>query len=175
MLGCGGVEMDVRNYLWSLTLVCVAAAVVKVATGEGAMKKHIDMICSLCVVCALVVPVFHDLSLYSSEDMGELFEYSGESEGREYYEEIYNSYLRSGSVELAETDLCGGLAKTLGVAQEDVSVSLVTEYTEDAAGVSEAVVELGSGAYFADPEIIKEYIMSRLGTECRIIYKNKDE
>ena len=167
--------MDVKNYLWSLTLVCAAAAVVKVAAGDGPMKKYIDMICSICVVCALILPVLRDFSPYNAEDIGEMFEYSGQSEGREYYEEIYNSYLLSGNVEIAESDICGGLANTLGVAQTNVSVSLVTECADEEITVSEAVVELSGEACFADPEIIKEYIMSRLEVECRIIYKNKDE
>ena len=93
----------------------------------------------------------------------------------EYYEEIYNSYLRSGNVELAQTDIESGLAKTLNVDQTEISVTLITEYVDEATNVREAVVTLGAGAYFAEPEVIKEYIRGRLDIECRIIYKSTVE
>lgn len=167
--------MDVRAYLWSLTLVCVASAVVRAASGNDATKKYIDLLCSLCVICAIVIPVAREFSELDADGIGEFFEEDVFEYGQEDYGEIYNSYLHEGSVTLAEETLENGLLNALELGAGDIKVTLLTDTSGETPRVCEAVATLYGKAYAADPELIKSYIEEQTGAECRIIYGNVDE
>ena len=167
--------MDVKAYLWSLTLVCVASAVVRAASGNNAAKKHIDFLCSLCVICALVIPVIEGFSGVDADTIGELFEADVPEYSEENYVEIYNSYLYEGSVSLAEDSLAEGLADALGVNRADIDVALSTDRSGSSPVVCDAAVTLYQGAYDADPQVISGYVEEQTGVVCRIIYDSVDK
>ena len=159
-----------REYLWGLTLTCVAAVVLRCAAGKDRGGKYVDMICSLCVVCALVlpvVPVIPQISEYGIEsflDDGSLDAMSWDGGA------IYNGYVYGVSVEQAEMSLEGELCDKLGVGADDIDVRLMWEEESDVFFLTEAVVYIHSGAMDKDPYIISSYIEERAGVCCRIIY-----
>ena len=46
-----------REYLFALLAVCAVSSVIRVISPDGAMKKYIEMLCSVCVVCAVISPI----------------------------------------------------------------------------------------------------------------------
>ena len=158
------------EYLYSVALTCIAAAVIQTA-GKSVSKKYIDIICSLCVICAVVFPVIKavsDIDANSVPDFLNDISYEYETENSV---EIYNSYLHFVSVEDAETLLCEELSKKLGTNLGEIEIDLVTDRSEDKPYITDVVVCIHGGAVNADPEIIKEYVGEKTGVNCRIIYE----
>lgn len=167
--------MDVRGYLWSLTLVCIASAVVRASAGNNASKKYIDILCSLCVICAIVIPVAQEFSSIDADGISDFLEEDPFEYGQEDYGEIYNSYLREESIRSAEEALENGLLDTLGLSEGDVRIKLITDTSGEALSVCEVIATLGHGAYNTDPVLIKDYLEEQTKAKCRIIYENVDE
>ena len=162
--------MDLREYLWSLTMVCVAAAVVR-AVSAGKWEKHVEMICSLCVICAALLPVAGQLPELSADGMESFFDDVMFEYGAQSYGEIYGAYLLEESVGAAEDTLQVLLSTEFSVDVEDIEVFFITEQTEEGHTVKEAVVTLYSGAVATDPQLIVDYVKTSVGCECRIIYE----
>ena len=162
--------MDVKAYLWSLTLVCIASAVVRVATGNSATKKYIDLLCSICVICAIIIPVIREIPSFDGEKIEDLIDGITDEYTVSDYDEIYKSYLLEQNLKEAESVLQTELCQRLSLDRDSVKITLRADATSEGVTVSEAVVSLGKGAYSADPERIAEYVRERVGAECRIIY-----
>ncbi len=161
-----------KEYLAVLLGVCFASGLVRAISPEGSGKKYVEIICALCVISAIATPLIKGIEELVSFD-GELeFEYS---EHTESYDEIYNSYIISGNASAACDALADGIAEYASAPREGISVSLDYTQGENEISVSRARVYIYPRAIATDPQKIREYIKSTLGTECEIIYKNNVE
>ena len=160
-----------KEYLLSLFGVCVASAVVRVASPSGSLKKYLEIVCSMCVAAALIIPV----GAWIMDGDG----IEGALEGIEWesqnYEEIYNSYVLEYELAEAENMLVSELAEHFGKAADGFDVELLTEWNADKVGIAEARVILNEKTLSVPPEQIKGYIYERLECECEIIYLFNDE
>lgn len=161
-----------RTYLSTLLGVSVVSAVVRAISPEGAMKKYIEVFCSICVISALISPVAAYISeLDGIEDILD-FEVEYESSN---YDEIYNEYLLDTNTADACRALENELSTLLGTDTESIKVSLDVSREGDEVSVNCVNVTLGVGAIAADPEQIKNYVQERVGCECQIIYDITDK
>lgn len=160
-----------RGYIFTLFGVCIVSAVVRTVSPDGAMKKHIELLCSLCVASAMIIPL---VSLLYSAKYDNIFDGIFDGCQTENYEEIYNSYLIEGNVSAVESAMSEELCDRLSVGG-DVEVDVAVERLEEGYRVSGARVILGARAVAADPKIIRQYIYERLSCECEIIYNIFDE
>lgn len=156
-----------RTYLSALFGVCLVSAIIKVISPEGATKKYIEMLCSLCVISAVIFPMGRQISEdYGIGDLIPDIEYESES-----YDEIYNQYLLDQNIknacEVLRTELC----ERLGTDSSEIEVKISTEDIDGEIKVRSVSVILGVGAITADPDEIKEYIYERTECECEIIYE----
>ncbi len=156
-----------KEYLGVLFGVCVVAAIVKVISPDNTTKKYIEMLCSLCVLCAVVAPIIQ--GAVSADGLEELFGEDG-FEQNVSYEKIYDLYIIEGQVSAAEDVLAAELVEMLGEQSGALIVSLDVDTTEGTPTLTGASVLIGLSALDADPDVIKAYIMERVGVECQIIY-----
>lgn len=161
-----------RTYLSTLFGVCIISAVIRTISPEGAMKKYIEILCSICVLSAITAPAVSYISKLDSID--ELFKFEWEYESADY-DEIYNGYLLEANTAEACRVLEEELSALLGTDEGSIRISLAVSYSDGEVSVSSATVTLGAKAVAADPDQIKGYIAERVGCECQIVYDIKDE
>lgn len=161
-----------KEYLSALLGVCVISAVVKAVASDGAMKKYVEMLCTLCVLAVLIMPVSDIISSsYGFDGLLEKTEFEGEN-----YEDVYNEYISEKEIDRAEKLLTAELAEYLEIDAEALRVKLEVSYGENGeTDVEKAKVYLGMQAVGISPEAVTEYLYGRIGAECQIIYGITDE
>lgn len=161
-----------KQYLLLVFGVCLVSGAIRVISPEGAMKKHIEMLCSLCLAAAVVIPLVSMISGMDGEGMldGILGGYETQD-----YEKIYGDYVVSGNMENVEAVMAEELAEMLDVNVGDITVGIILERQDDTCKVTNTYVILRAGAVACDPDIIKDHVYERLGIECEIIYSINDE
>jgi hypothetical protein len=158
-----------KEYLIALFCVCCAAAVVKAISPEGATKKHIELICSVCIISAMALPLSNVIS--GITDIKSLF---GDNEALvDNYDEIYKSHLLNEGIKSAEDAISRDVCKSVDVPDGAIKIRLYLN--ENGEEVSSATAIVGKDAVTADPKLIKDYVKSTLGAECEIVYDFNDE
>ncbi len=158
-----------KEYMIALFGVCCVAAVVKNVSSGNAMKKHIEIVCALCVISALVLPIFDVFSDFKGID----FVFEDNSYLEDDYVEIYNQYLVEKRVDLAETAISSSVCNSLGVADGAIRIKL---YLDDSgAQIISATAVISKDAVTADPAEIALHIRQTLGVECEVVYQLFDE
>ena len=155
-----------KEYIGILFGVCMLAALVRVVAPEGVMKKYIEMVCALCVISAIILPLTQLLSDIQSIDIS--IE-NGEAE-MSNYDEIYNSYLAKGSLGDAEKILEREIADAFIKGSGEVDIDIRANVQGDNVQVSGINVTLIGSAVTADPEQVRQYVLGRTGVECEILY-----
>ena len=158
-----------KEYFIALFLVSCVAAIVKAVGNDGATKKYIEMICALCVISAVIIPI-----LGVNADMSDIISFFDEIVGVEQnYDEIYNKYLLEEGVSAAEDRMSADVCQRLSVGEEAIKLRLVL--AEDGSCVVGAKAYITNAALAADPSEVRGYVREVLGIECEIIYDIFDE
>lgn len=160
-----------REYIALLFGVTLIAGIVRVTAPDGQMKNYINILCSLCVLAAVVIPVSH--AFIGTDGLSELLldNLDCESQG---YDEIYNQYIAEEKTELAEQQLAAELAESCGVSEEAFDVELALS-DDGALHITAVTVTIKKEAVAAEPAAIKAYVKERTNSECCIIYDFYDE
>ncbi len=161
-----------KSYLLTLFGVCLVSVIVRVISPEGVTKKYIEMICSVCVIAAVAMPVVKAIIGFDGDNIGIGL---GNEYEEQNYGEIYNSNLLNENRLAAEEMLKNELVGLLSVSSDSLRVSLRVSQNADGVVIDSATVYIGGGAVAADPQRIKDYIGQRLSVECQIIYEIFDE
>ena len=149
-----------------LFAVCVIAAIVRLLAPQGVMKKYIEIICALCVICAMTQPIgqiIYEIQNINISVPDADFDTSS-------YDEIYNNSLVSGSASDAEQILEQEIRDAFLMGSGDIDVKLHIQVTDNSAQVVGVDVILIGGAVLVDPEQVRQYLLDRTGIECQIIY-----
>lgn len=161
-----------REYIALLFGVSLIAGIVRVTAPDGQMKNYINILCSLCVLAAVVVPISR--AFIGTDGLSELLldklDYESQS-----YDEIYNLYIAEEKTELAEQQLTAELTERLGVADDALEVELAVSDDDGALRITAVTVTIKKEAVTAEPSAIKAYVNERTNSECRIIYDFYDE
>ncbi|MBE6577515.1 MAG: hypothetical protein E7653_05200 [Ruminococcaceae bacterium] len=158
-----------KEYILTLFCVCCVAAVIRTACPENATKKYIEMLCAVCVISAISLPIFGAFADFDGFDS--VFVESGESDDN--YDEIYKSYLNDKGVDSAESVISDTLCEQLGV--DGGAIRIVLHIDEESSKVLSATAIIGNGAVDTDPALISSHIKNTLGVECDIVYELFDE
>ncbi len=153
-------------YIRVIFTVCVTAAVIRALAPESSLTKYLQMLCSLCAVAVIALPVYQLLT--STDAVSQLLE--GIEVQTEDYEEIYNDFLVNGELENAERVFSEELCRAVSAERGTLFVRLDASYSEGEMQIVGADVLIYSGALTVPPNEIKAYIAQRLALECRIIY-----
>lgn len=161
-----------KEYLLAIFGVCIIGTAVKSLAPDGAIKKYIEMLCTLCAVAVIIAPASSIISASYGLD-GLIDKMKTENED---YNVIYKEYLEEKEIDRAEKLLCAELAEYLELSTEAIAVKIeVSDSDEDTVNIESVNVYLGAQAISASPEIIREYIYNRTEAECQIIYGLIDE
>ena len=170
MYRCDRIVM--KQYLLTLFGVCVVAAIIRAVSFDGVMKKYIEIICALCVISVVISPIA--LAISSLDSIKNVFDVDVWGESMDY-DEIYNEYLVEGNLRASESILSDELCERFDGESGCFEVRLGYEVSDGKISITAATVTLSGEGVATDPQLIEEYIRSRVGVECEIIYDLSDE
>ncbi len=157
-----------KEYIIGIFGICILSAVARALSVGNATKKHMEILTSLCLIATVASP----LASFIGEADGVLGVLDLETDALMLdYEQLYEEYLLDGNAQTSEAILEGELVKLLGVGENAFDVDLTLGVTQT--GVAEvrgARVRIYPEGLAADPDVIREHILARTGTECEIIY-----
>ena len=157
-----------KQYLVALLGVCAVAAVVRGVAFESSVKKYLEMLCAVCVIGAVTVPMVTVVAELGG--VGELF--SPEDTAQELdYDEIYNQYLVEGNLRASEQLLSEELCKRFERENGSIDVGLSADIGGAGITLTGVVITLKNGAVSVDPQELGDYLRERLGLECEIVYE----
>ena len=155
------------NYVLALISVSLLNGVVSMLTPEGDIKKYVRFVGSLCVLLAIVVPIF--LSIYDGE--WRLDEYlGGEVDDSVDYEQIFEEYMAAGAADNSESALKSEIQDVFGLSPDSFDVELDFLSDGDRYKISSATLYLHSTGITTDPVLISSHISDRIGCDCEIKY-----
>ncbi len=156
-----------KEYVLGLLCICLTAGIVRLLSEDSGAGKYVELVCSLCVVAAIVIPVVNTLA-----EAGDASKWLDEDIGTQEnnYEEIYKNYLLTANIDAAEDTIRFELAERFSKERESIDVRLDCEHTDNGIEVIGVSVMLGKGALTISPEDIKIYIKERFDCRCQIIY-----
>ena len=165
------------NYLYSV-ICTVAVAGIALLTlpgnSRGSMKKHLGLVCSLCVLCIITSPMTELVKSVREffESGGELiFGQMGKEEKDELYDDyksIYNKYLEGGYGSNIGQAVKDSLLKKFGIPPQELRV-LTAFSDEDGDGVREPykiTVVMSGRAVFRNPREIEGFISDLFKCMC---------
>ena len=156
------------GFILTAIAVAIVVGVCRMLSPDGATKKYLGFVGSLCLICALVSPVAGAIASWNTGFDG-MFS-SVDTEG-ELYDEIYKSALVNGAKSNAEALICESLLTQFNLPDQSLRVTLNISSDGDVYSVESVKVTLMSSALFADPRDISEYINQELGCPCFVEYE----
>ncbi len=156
-----------EKYIITLISVALLSGIVGMLSPEGDVKKYVRLAGSLCLLCALAMPVYSFVS-EGGVDLEGLLSFSGEVDTG--YEDIYKEALADGAEENAEAALKAGLREKFKLSDDSLDVELTVEYDGEKYCISAARVLLHNSAVFADPREISAYVNENCGCACAVEY-----
>ena len=156
-----------REYLMTLIAVSLFSGIVGMISPEGDLKKYVRLLCTLCLLCAMIGPI---LSLFTDSDffLGDWAE-EGEEDAIDY-EEIYNNALVSGGERQAEEVIHNSIVQTFSLPSDSLEISVKTKSKNESESMADVTVILHDGAIFADPQEILTHIGKMGDFRCVIVY-----
>ena len=161
-----------NGYIYSIVCIAAAGGIVSIISPSSGIKKHLKLVCALCLLCVMIAPISNFISGmrdFFESDSSEFFGTSDiESELRDKYESIYDKYLEGGYGDSVGEAVKAILYEEKGVAKENcrVSVQFADNDGDGAREPSKITVILSGKDVFRDPEDIKELVSEIFECEC---------
>ena len=165
---------SIKNYLFSIMLVSVAAGAAEILAPEGeggGLKKHVRLLVSLIVLAVLIAPVSGLLGYISNFDNYRgLFGAGHPGEG-DFSAQAENT--RQRILERGESEVAAGVTALLydrfGIPGEEAKV--VPELATGDAGieVKKLTIVLYGRSVWKNPYEIEDYFVRLLGCPCEVI------
>lgn len=156
------------GFILTLILVAILNAVVGMISPDGDAKKYVRFLGSLCILCAIVSPIYSAVSggelsfdgLFSALDGGE----------NENYEEVYLDALSELSRESAQGALKAQISERFKISEELFDVVIEVENADEKCRISEVTLLLHSTFVSKDPRDILDFVGELTGARCTVIY-----
>ena len=165
------------KYLYSVICTVAAAGIAMISLpGESrsGMKKHVGLICSLCVLCIIISPfseLINNISDFLESGGEAMFGQIGKEDKAELYDEyesIYNKYLDGGYGNNIGQAVKDSLLKKFGIPSDQLRV--LTEFSDkNGDGAREPckiTVILSGSSIFREPREIERFISELFECMC---------
>lgn len=163
-----------NGYVYSVVCVAAACGIVCIVSPEGVrsgIKKHLKLVCSLCLLSVLISPIAELM-----DGMSHIIDGGGESifgevdktELRESYESIYDKYIDGGYGDNVGQAAKEMLYEKFGIPEEECRIQV--EFADkNGDGVREPfrmVVILSGRSMFREPESIRSFLTESFDCQC---------
>ena len=159
-----------RAYIYSVVCMAAMGGIVLAVSPEGVksgIKKHMRLICSVCILCVMISPLIELIS--GIKDIGGGLQGISDDGGlQDFYESIYEDSSGEGIVEAVGDAVKSQLYESFAIDYSDIRVEVeLAEGNGDRFREPKKITVILSGmAIFNDPRPIEKLIRERFGCEC---------
>lgn len=158
-----------KEYLLGVVVIALLGSVVMSLTPKNGSAGAMRLVCGLCAVGVIVVPLVSVLDGESLFDgVKDIFEV--EDADLEYYDEIYNKKFDASCVKNAEILLKSEIIQGFNAAEKDFDVNIVLGCKGDEKYIDYVEVIIYASGISMDPHSVEKYIYERLGCICKTVY-----
>ena len=158
-----------QEYLMALIGVSLLGGIVRMLAPEGDLGKYLRLTVGLCLLCAMLQPLFGILA------DGEEFAWDGWLEETEYetpnYDEIYNQALQRGAKKEAEEFIKTEIYREFSFSEESAEVEAVFLSENEIISLSEVRVLLRGEGVLTDPREIIAFVRAEWDCPCVVVYE----
>ena len=155
-----------KNYFFTLLGVMLLSSLISVLCMEDGTKRYVKLVCSLCALCALILPLGEEI-LLGEWDLSFLEEHG---DGSVNYEEIYGDALQKNEIKYAEEILKKEVCETFSLASDQLEVHLSVVSKNGNNTVSEIRVVLKEKAALSNPHPLILWLNDRVGCPAAVVY-----
>lgn len=159
-----------KEYFLGMVIVVFVSAFVISLCPDGSMGKHLRLLCGLCVVGCIVIPLISYIQNVSGDEREWINMFASEEKENANYDEIYNKAFLNVESENAENNLKSQIIKELSIDAEDFDVQIYVEDNSDVKSISRVEVIIYASGVDIDPHRVEKYINELLDCQCVIRY-----
>ena len=162
-----------KEYIVTLIAVSILCGVISVLSPEGVgggIKKHMNLLLSLCVLSIIMAPVGNLLKKGDGFELDLFGDFIDSENAEQKYDEIYKNTLGGYTAESVSAGSKNMLCKAFDIDGDDVDVCVVLGDNEEELTVEKVHLIIYSGAVVKDPRTMSEYLTGLFNCECEIIY-----
>ncbi len=158
------------GYVYSIVCIAAAGGIVCIISPDSAIKKHLKLVCALCLLCVMIAPIsnfINNIRDFFDTDGSQIFGETDEGV-RDTYESIYDRYLEGGYSDNIGETVKDILYEKTGISKENcrVNVQFSDKNGDGVREPSKITVILSGSDIFRDPEQINALIAGIFGCEC---------
>lgn len=158
-----------REYLMSVIGAALIAGVISTlvpgGNGEG-LKKYVNLIVALCVLCVLLAPVGSLLGYLDGAAEGDFDDWLGGAETD--FDGRYRDTLLKVGKENIESGVKTILAEKFGIPESECVVTATVTQADGELELLALEITLSGRSVLKDPYAIEKYISELLGCECDV-------
>lgn len=163
-----------NGYIYSIVCIAAAVGIVCVIAPDGTksgIKKHLKLVCSLCLLCVLISPVasfINNVRNFLSDGRDAIMDGLNRDELQGSYESIYDKYFEGNYGENVGQAVKRSLSERFGIPESEcrVNVGFADNNGDGVKEPSKVTVILGGRSVLRDPKEIKSFVSELLGCEC---------
>ena len=157
-----------KEYIAMLLCVCGVCGFAEMLTpGTEVTRKHVKLLCSLCVLCVVAAPLGSFIAQMKNGGFDFDFKYE---EKKEEYSEVFYEHLDSHNASVIAESLEGMVCEHFDIEPSDIDVRVYLSTISESSSIESVSVIIYPAAISKDPHLISEYIVNVGGAECEIIY-----
>ena len=157
-----------RSFVITLLSVAFLNGAIGMISPDGDMRKYVRFTGALCILAAIVSPLYFAINSGALNFCEDFFEQSLD-------ETLYESEYESALLEAGENSLAEAVKKSLitelGMNEKSFGVRVVIASDDGDYRIDAVEIALYSSAVNTDPRDISAFVCDKTGGECRIIYE----
>ncbi len=163
-----------KNYLIIIITVSICVGIYNIIAPQfHGIEKYSKMIGMLIVLCVIISPIKDFLNIFDEDVLQDIKDnlINEDNEEQNEYDEMFNDYLASFSVEELKAEIKGILLDKFEIPPNECDVSISTEYKNEKLNPSHVQILLSGKSIFKNPYTIEEYFKTLLECSCTVLIK----
>ena len=163
-----------KNYLIIIITVSICVGIYNIMVPQfHGIEKYSKMIGMLIVLCVIISPIKNFLTIFDEEGLEDIKDQLINEDKNEQneYNEIFNDYLASFSVDELRRAIEDILLDKFGIPKNECDVSISTQYKDGKLQASNIQILLSGKSIFKNPYTIEEYFQTLLECTCTVLIK----
>lgn len=162
-----------KGYLITIITASICVGIYNIiAPSFSGLEKYSKMIGMLVVLCIIISPIKEIINTFDEDGLESL---KDSLIGSDYedgdYNEIFNNYLNSFSLDELEKEIKNILLEKFEIPNDEVEMVIATENENGTLSLSNIQILLSGRSIFKNPYKIEEYFEELLNCSCQVLIK----
>lgn len=161
-----------KEYLGTLVATTLLGGIVRMLAPEGNLQKYLRLTISLCLVAAILGPLFGAISEEKEFSLSEMLSEGAESEmEKENYDEIYYQSLQNTAKSQVQKIIKEKIYQKFSLSEETATVTAEFVTKNENQELSEITVSLHGAGVLLEPRELISFVREEWNCPCVVLYE----